>query len=145
MKKYHSLSAFFLALILTAGLFSPAALAAEEDSFSVAATAAILVEADTGEVLFEMDADEQRYPASITKVMTGLLAVEAIERGELTMDTLVTLGDDLYTGIGAGGSTQDLKTGEILTVRDLLNCALIPSANEACNALASTVSGSIPA
>ncbi len=145
MKKCHSLSAFFLALILTAGLFSPAALAAEEDSFSVAATAAILVEADTGEVLFEMDADEQRYPASITKVMTGLLAVEAIERGELTMDTLVTLGDDLYTGIGAGGSTQDLKTGEILTVRDLLNCALIPSANEACNALASTVSGSIPA
>ena len=145
MKKYHSLSAFFLALILTAGLFSPAALAAEEDSFSVAATAAILVDLDTGEVLFEMDADEQRYPASITKVMTGLLAVEAIERGELTMDTLVTLGDDLYTGIGAGGSTQDLKTGEILTVRDLLNCALIPSANEACNALASTVSGSIPA
>ena len=75
MKKCHSLSAFFLALILTAGLFSPAALAAEEDSFSVAATAAILVEADTGEVLFEMDADEQRYPASITKVMTGLLTV----------------------------------------------------------------------
>ena len=61
------------------------------------------------------------------------------------MDTVVTLGDDLYTGIGEGGSTQGLKSGEILTVQDLLYCALLPSANEACNALASTVAGSIPA
>lgn len=61
------------------------------------------------------------------------------------MDTVVTLGDDLYTGIGEGGSTQGLKSGEILTVQDLLYCALLPSANEACNALASAVAGSIPA
>ena len=142
MKKYHSLSAFCLCLLLAVHLALPAAQAAED--FSLSAASAILVEASTGEVLYEMDADQIRYPASITKVMTGLLAVEAVERGELTMDTLVTLGEDLYTGIGSGGSTQNLSTGEILTVRDLLNCALIPSANEACNALASAVSGSIP-
>ncbi len=59
------------------------------------------------------------------------------------MDTAVTLGDDLYTGIGEGGSTQDLKAGEILTVKDLLYCALLPSANEACNALATAVAGDI--
>ena len=145
MKKYHSFTAFFLCLILTAGLVSPAARALGDENFSLSATAAILVEADTGEVLFEAEADERRYPASITKVMTGLLTVEAVERGELTMDTLVTLGEDLYTGIGMDGSTQNLRTGEILTVRDLLNCALIPSANEACNALATAVSGSIAA
>jgi len=144
MKKYHSFPAFFLALALTLGLCAPAALAAEEP-FSVNAASAILVDADTGEVLYEKAPDELRYPASITKVMTGLLTVEAIERGELSMDVQVTLGDDLYTGIGSGGSTQDLKAGEILTIRDLLNCALIPSANEACNALASVVAGSIPA
>ena len=144
MKKYHSLPAFFLCLLLLFPLAAPAALAAEED-FTLAATAAILVEGNTGEVLFEMDADELRYPASITKVMTGLLTVEAIERGELSMDTVVTLGDDLYTGIGMDGSTQNLQAGEVLTVQDLLNCALIPSANEACNALASAVAGSIPA
>ncbi|MDE6590720.1 MAG: D-alanyl-D-alanine carboxypeptidase, partial [Oscillospiraceae bacterium] len=123
---------------------SPAALALGDDSFSLSATAAILVEADTGEVLFEAAADERRYPASITKVMTGLLTVEAVERGEIMLDQVVTLGDDLYTGIGVDGSTQNLQAGEVLTVRDLLNCALIPSANEACNALAVVVAGSIP-
>lgn len=142
MKKYRSIPAFFLLLTLAVTLSLPATAA---EPFSVDATAAILVDADYNEVLYEQSADERRYPASITKVMTGLLTVEAIDRGELTMDTVVTLGDDLYTGIGEGGSTQDLKSGEILTVQDLLYCALLPSANEACNALASTVAGSIPA
>ena len=142
MKKYRLLPIFFLLLALTASLAAPAAAA---EPFSVDATAAILVDADYNEVLYEQSADERRYPASITKVMTGLLTVEAIDRGELSMDTVVTLGDDLYTGIGEGGSTQGLKAGEILTVQDLLYCALLPSANEACNALASTVAGSIPA
>lgn len=146
MKKYHSLSAFFLALVLLAGLMSPAALAAEDgQDFSVDAASAILIDADYDELLYEQNADDRRYPASITKVMTGLLTVEAVDRGELSLDTVVTLGDDIYTGIGEGGSTQGLKAGEQLTVRDLLNCALIPSANEACNALASVVAGSIPA
>lgn len=142
MKKYRSFSIFFLLLALTAALAAPAAAA---EPFSVEATAAILLDADYNEVLYEQAADERRYPASITKVMTGLLTVEAIDRGELSMDTVVTLGDDLYTGIGEGGSTQGLKSGEILTVQDLLYCALLPSANEACNALASAVAGSIPA
>ncbi|MDD5938475.1 MAG: D-alanyl-D-alanine carboxypeptidase [Clostridiales bacterium] len=144
MKKYRSLPAFFLVLALAAGLCAPAALAAGSEDFSVSAASAILVDADNNEVLYEQNADERRYPASITKVMTGLLTVEAIDRGELSMDTQVTLEDTLYTGIGEGGSTQDLKAGEILTVRDLLNCALIPSANEACNALAVAVCGDIP-
>lgn len=152
MKKYHSLPIFFLTLVLLLSSLGPsyaaeitdaATIAAE--TFSVTATAAILVDADYDEVLWEYEADELRYPASITKVMTGLLTIEAIHRGELEMDTVVTLGEDLYTGIGEGGSSQGLKTGEILTVRDLLNCALIPSANEACNGLAGAVAGSIPA
>ncbi len=150
MKKYTSPLTFLTLLALTASLFCPAALAtgtpAAPQSFtSVQAAAAILLDADYDEVLYEQAADELRYPASITKVMTGLLAIEAVERGQLTMDTVITLGDDLYTGIGEGGSTQELKAGEMLSVRDLLNCALIPSANEACNALATAVSGSISA
>ncbi len=144
MKKYHSFAAFFLALALLLPL--GAARASETDaSFSVTAQAVILVEAATGDVLYEFNADDRRYPASITKVMTGLLAVEAVERGELSMDTVVTLGDDIYSEIGVSGSTAGLEPGEMLTIRDLLNAALIPSANEACNALATAVSGSIPA
>lgn len=145
MKKYRSIPAFFLLLSLLTTLLTPALATEESDSFTVNAASALLLDADHDEVLYEQNADERRFPASITKVMTGLLTAEAIDRGELSLDTQVTLGDDLYTGIGEGGSTQDLKPGEILTVRDLLNCALIPSANEACNALASLVAGSIPA
>lgn len=151
MKKLHSFSALFLTLALLFSSLPPAAAVessteeSAETPFSVAATAAILLDADYNEVLWEYQADERRYPASITKVMTGLLTVEAIDRGELGMDTPVTLSEDLYTGIGTGGSSQGLKPGEILTVRDLLNCALIPSANEACNALAEAAAGGVPA
>ena len=141
MKKYHSLPAFFLALVFLLGALSPAALAAED--FTVSASSAILMDADTGEVLFEMAPDELRYPASITKVMTGLLTVEAIESGSLSKSDMITLQPDLYTGIGEGGSTQNLQAGEVMSVWDLLNCALIPSANEACNALAAAVSGEV--
>ncbi|MDE6108560.1 MAG: D-alanyl-D-alanine carboxypeptidase, partial [Oscillospiraceae bacterium] len=145
MKKYHSLTAFFLALLLVLPLGAVARADESGEAFSITAESAILVEADTGEVLFELNPDARRYPASITKVMTGLLAVEAVERGDLSMDDVVTLGNDIYAGIGAGASTSGLQPGEMLTVRDLLNAALIPSANEACNALATMVSGSIPA
>ncbi|MCD7948275.1 MAG: D-alanyl-D-alanine carboxypeptidase [Oscillospiraceae bacterium] len=113
------------------------------DEMEIAAQSAILYDADYHEVLFEQGADEKSYPASITKVMTALLAVEAIERGELSETQVVTLGSDLNAGIGEGGSTADLKTGEEIGLKDLLACALIKSANEACNAIAVTVSGDI--
>ena len=107
MKKFISPLSFFLSLFLLGGLVSPAALAdGQEVPFSVEAAAAILIDADTGEVLYEQAPDERRFPASITKVMTGLLTVEAVERGELTLETTVTLSDTLYTGIGWGGSTR---------------------------------------
>lgn len=144
MKKCRRLSHLLLTASLLFTLLAPAALATETEFEPINAKSAILIDSDYDEVLYEQDADERRYPASITKVMTALLTMEAIERGELSMDTAVTLTDELYTGIGEGGSTQDLKPGEILTVRDLLNCVLIPSANEACNALAVLIGGTIP-
>ena len=144
MKKYSSLLSLFLVLVLC---LTPAAYAAGEsgeEPFSVEAAAAILIEADTGEVLYELNPDERRFPGSITKVMTGLLTVEAAEGGAFSLDDKVTLGTDLYTGIGYDGSSLKLQTGEELTVRDLLYAALLHSANEACNALAVVVSDSIP-
>ena len=109
----------------------------------IEATAAILVDAATGTVLYEQDAHEQRYPASITKVMTTLLAIEAIDRGELSLDQVITVGDEVSRDVGDGSSTQDIKPGEQLTLQDVLYCALIASANEACNVLAQVVSGSV--
>ena len=109
----------------------------------IEATAAILVDAATGTVLYDQDAHEQRYPASITKVMTALLAIEAVDRGELALDQVITVGSEVNRDVGDGSSTQDIKEGEQLTVQDVLYCALIASANEACNVLAQVVSGSV--
>ena len=91
MKKYSSPLAFCLALVLALSMALPA-LAAESaiEPPYIDATSAILVDADYDEVLYALDPDELRYPASITKVMTGLLTIEAIDRGELFMDTTVT-------------------------------------------------------
>ena len=149
MKKSAFLS-LFLALLLVLPLTAPAARAAESgsgsailDAMDVNAAAALLVDPDTGEVLYEKNPHEQRYPASITKVMTCLLTLEAVDRGELTLEQTVTASQALHTGIGENASTADIKAGEEIRIIDLLYAALIPSANEACNVLAEAVSGDV--
>ena len=165
MKKYR-VPSFLLALALAAGLAAPTALASEApadtspapvvtpqepvesailNEMEVDAAAAILVDADTGTVLYEQNAHAQRYPASITKVMTALLTLEAVDRGELTLETVVTASSALHTGIGEDASTADIQEGEQMRVIDLLYATLLPSANEACNILAEAVSGSVDA
>ena len=149
MKKSAFLS-LFLSLLLVLPLTAPVARAAESgsgsailDAMDVNAAAALLVDPDTGEVLYEKNPHEQRYPASITKVMTCLLTLEAVDRGELTLEQTVTASQALHTGIGDNASTADIKAGEEIRIIDLLYAALIPSANEACNVLAEAVSGDV--
>ena len=144
MKKCR-LFPFLLTLALSAGLMVPFASAAEAPE--ITAKAALLVDVtyeDEGEVLYEYNAHEKMYPASITKVMTGLLTLEAVERGELSLDQEITAGSSV-NDIPFGASTAGIKVGEVMKLGDVLRCALIPSANEACNILAETVSGSISA
>ena len=109
----------------------------------IQANAAVLVDDDTGEVLYAQNAHDRAYPASITKVMTSLLMLESVARGEHALDETITVGDQVNYGIGEGGSTAGIKAGEQLTIHDLLGAALIPSANEACNAMAQIVSGDV--
>ena len=147
MKKLRVFS-ILLTLTLLTGLLSPYAAASGSgsailDGMQVQAKAAILVDADYDEVLYEQNAHEKMYPASITKVMTCLLTLEAVDRGELTLEQVVTASSALHTGIGEGASTADIKEGEQLRIIDLLYAALIPSGNEACNVLAEAVSGSV--
>jgi D-alanyl-D-alanine carboxypeptidase (penicillin-binding protein 5/6) len=144
MKK--NLSRFFT-LVLTAAVLAGAFLpvfASAIDQMEVAATAAVLVDADHGDILLDQSAHARRYPASITKVMTSLLTLEAVDEGKLSLDTVVTAQASAFTGLSADGSTQNIKAGEQLTVQQLLECALIPSANEACNILAEAVAGDVP-
>ncbi len=102
---------------------------------------AILVDAQYDEILYEKGAHEKVYPASITKVMTALLVLDAIKSGSLTPSTPVTVSAEA-ADIPYGSSTANIQAGETLTVEQLLYCLLLPSANEAAQILAETVSGS---
>ena len=137
MKKYR-----FLPLLLAFALLLPTGVLALEDP-KPAATAAILIDGENGDILYQYEAHEKRYPASITKVMTGLLVLEAADRGELALSDVITADSSMNRDLSADGSTQDIKVGEQMTVNDLLHCLLIPSANEAANILAVAVAGDI--
>lgn len=141
MKINRFLSRFLSCLLLTAALAPCSALALEAPA--VTPGSAILVDAHYDEVLYEKGGYDKAYPASITKVMTALLVCEAIERGELTAETVITATDTAMSNLHANGSTANIKSGEQLTVRDLLYCLLLPSANEAANILAEAVCGDV--
>lgn len=108
------------------------------DGLGIAAPAAILIEKETGTVIYEKDADKQMQPASVTKVMTILLIVEAVECGKITLDDNVTVS--AYAA-GMGGSQIFLEEGEVMTVRDMLKSIVISSANDAAVAMAEHLAG----
>ena len=109
-----------------------------ESSLGLDCRSAILMEASTGEVLYEMNADEALPPASVTKVMTLLLVMEAIEDGRLSLDETVTASDHACS---MGGSQIYLEPGEQMSVEDLLKSVVIASANDAALALAEHIAG----
>ncbi len=106
------------------------------------AKSAILVETESGRVLYEYNADEQLPPASVTKIMTMLLVMEAIDRGEITYDTVVTASERAKS---MGGSTIFLDAGEQMSVDDLLKGIAVASGNDACVAIAEHLSGTAEA
>ena len=143
MKK-NKILPLLISLCLLFSLFAPAASALDEPPLH-SAKAVVLADMDSGRLLFEMNKDEQRSPASLTKIMTVLLAVEALERGEVSLDEMVTAQADCLAGLNTDSSTSGIQPGEIISYQDLLYCAMVHSANEACNILAHRVSGSVPA
>lgn len=142
MKKYR-IPALLLSLVLMLNLLALPAAALEEPELQC--TNAILVDANYGEVLYAKKADEKAYPASITKVMTALLVLEAMDSGKLTREQQITAGPTALQDMSPKASTANLKPGDTLTVEQLLYCLLLPSANEAGNILAVAVDGSIEA
>ena len=109
----------------------------ELDEDQLYAKSAILINAATGEPLFEKDADAIMYPASTTKILTLLLA---LEKADLTQT--VYLSESAMWGIGEGDATMDLDIGESIVMEDLMFGTFIRSANEGANLIAETVSGS---
>ncbi len=109
------------------------------DPFEVDAKSAVLMEASTGTVLFAQNAAEALPPASVTKVMTLLLVMEALDNGNFTLTDRVSVSKNAAS---MGGSQVFLEEGERMTVEDLLKCTVIASANDAALALAEYVAGS---
>lgn len=110
----------------------------ENEIDGITAPNVILMQTDTGKILYEKNIDEKIYPASITKLMTAILVVENCE-----LDEIVTVSQNAVISVPSGYVNANLQVGEELTVENLLYVMLIPSANDAANALAEHVAGSI--
>lgn len=141
MKIRRVLSVFLLSVLLTALCLTPQALALEAPTLD--AKCALLMDETAGRMLYGHNEKEKAYPASITKIMTALLVLEAVDRGELSLTQNITASATAVSSIDEDSSTAGIEAGEVLTVEQLLYCLLVVSANEAANVLAEAVSGSI--
>jgi len=127
--------AMIMVMILTVVLAVPVSAISDEE---VAAPSAILIEPKTGKILYEKNANEVRPCASITKVMTLLLVMEAIDSGKISMEDQVAASAHAAS---MGGSDIWLKEGEVMSVNDLIKATVIMSANDAAVVLAEHVYG----
>ena len=112
---------------------------AEEPVLDITARSAILMELNSGTVLYEQNADEMLRPASVTKIMTLLLIFEAIERGEIGYEDIVIVTEHAAS---MGGSQCFFEAGEQQTVRDMIKCIEVASGNDAAVAMAEFLEGS---
>lgn len=124
---------FCLCLVLL-----PFTVIAEEFTLAKNAKSAILIEVSTGKILYESNADEKLNPASMTKIMSMILIMEAIENGSLKWNQKIQVSENASS---MGGSQILLETGEKMSVEDLLKGVAIASGNDAVVALAEAVAG----
>ncbi len=109
----------------------------------ILAKAALLVDLnDNGKLLYGKNEHQELYPASLTKIMTCLLVLEAVEEGRLSLDTEITASDIVWT-LPRDSSSANILPGEIMSVRNLLYCLMVVSANESAEVLAEAVSGTV--
>ncbi len=149
-KKSLQILAVLMALLFLMGGILPVSseeemlppVGAEEGSLSLSCRSAVLMEATTGTVLYTQNPEEAMPPASVTKIMTLLLLMEAIDGGSLKLTDTVTVSP--YAA-SMGGSQVFLKEGEQMVLEDLLKSVVIASANDAAVALAEHLHGSVSA
>lgn len=137
MKRFLKAMLSIIMAILMVNIFTVSYTALTIDDIS--APSAVLIEAETGRVLFEKESHQIRACASITKVMTMILVMEAIDEGKLKMEDNITASAHASS---MGGSDIWLEEGEVMTVYDLIKATMVASANDAAVALAEEVEGS---
>ncbi|OCL25745.1 D-alanyl-D-alanine carboxypeptidase [Orenia metallireducens] len=125
-------------MLFLLSIFIPVTAYGQAGNFDVNAKSAILMDAESGQVLFAKNEHLELPPASITKIMTALLAMEAIDRGDVALEDKVTIS---ALAESMGGSQVWLEAGEKMPLEDLLKSILIPSANDASVAVAEYIGG----
>ena len=135
MKKLRRAACLLMALLCALALWPVRAAAVE---LPITSRAALLMEKSTGQILYARNEHEQLEPASVTKVMTLLLTMEAIDSGTIHYDDVVTVS---AAAAGMGGSQVFLAEGEQITVEELLKAVCVASGNDAAVALAEKVAG----
>lgn len=118
------------------------ALETAESGLDVEARAGLLMEASTGNIIFEKNTHEKFAPASVTKIMTMLLTIEAVDSGKIKMTDQVIVSENAKHMGGNGSSSMLLDTGEVRTVEELIKGVAIASGNDAAVALAEYIGGS---
>ncbi len=110
---------------------------------ALTAKAAVLIDASTGTVLYEKNSGSRMYPASTTKMMTALVALEAVENEEISLDQPLVLSEEANATLASDGSGIGLKVGETMTLEGLLEGLLLASGNDAAVVIAEGISGSL--
>ena len=128
-----------ISILLSAVLLLCVLPAVRAEGLDVPAPSAILMDAATGTVLYEKNADEKLPPASVTKIMTLLLVMEALESGRIGWDDMVTASE---AAAAKGGSQVYLEVGEQMSMDEMLKSVVVSSANDCATALAEHVAGS---
>ncbi|MBQ3136511.1 MAG: D-alanyl-D-alanine carboxypeptidase [Clostridia bacterium] len=131
--------ALITSMIFFLTLFTFSVSAENESEITVNAESGVLMDVQTGQVLYAFNENKQLYPASVTKIMPLLLFMEALDSGKLSLTETVTASPDAAS---KGGSQIWLKEGEQMTVDELLRATAIASANDACTALGEHIAGS---
>lgn len=107
------------------------------------AEAVILIDANTGNILYEKNSEKKMYPASTTKIMTALVALDAVKNEEISLDQPLSISKEGYDALDIDGSSISLKVGEKMSLHGLLQGLLIASGNDAAVAIAEGVAGSV--
>lgn len=136
--KFKKFILCLITCIVCLSILLPVKTLADNNNLNINAESAILIDGDTGKILYEKSVYEKRAPASTTKIMTALLALEHCKTTDVA-----TVTSEAITSVPSGYSTDLLKMGEELTIKDLLYALLLPSSNEAANVLAIHIAGSI--
>jgi D-alanyl-D-alanine carboxypeptidase (penicillin-binding protein 5/6) len=136
-KRIKSLSILLIVLLLF--ISNGSAIAYDNTPFDIEAKSAILIDASTGEILYEKNVHERLSPASITKIMVLLLTMEALENGKITLQDEMIISSN---AAGMGGSQIYLEEGEIQKVEEIIKAVCLRSANDGAVALAEHIAGS---